>query len=156
MKNPMMIMVAIALMAMMAVPVTAQVRMRGDYGRGHYYAADITKLTDLNLTSKQIKNLNELRAVHLWDIKPLLDQIYSKSVELKGLWLEQIPDHNKIAILQKEIQILQDKMLEKGAAYRLETQNILTVEQQKILESYKEKRGYRFGKGMQGESGRGR
>lgn len=156
MKKLMMIIGTIALAAIMAVPVTAQMRMRGDYGRGHYYAADITKLPDLNLTAEQITKLKVLRDDHLLYIQPLRDQMYSKSIELKGLWLEQTPDHEKIALLQKEIQMLQEKVFEKGAAYRLKTQNILTAQQQKILEAYKEKRGYGFGRGMQGRGGKGR
>lgn len=146
----------IALVAIMAVPAKAQMRMRGDYGRGPHYAADITKLSDLNLTTEQITKLDALRDVHLLDIKPLRDQMYSKSIELKGLWLEQQPDLNKIAALQKEIQTLRDKMLEKVTVYRLETMNILTVRQQTTFESYKKKHGYGFGKGMQGQGGRGR
>jgi Spy/CpxP family protein refolding chaperone len=121
--------------------------MRGDYGRGPYHAADITKLTGLNLTEEQITKLKALHDVHLLYIQPLRDQMYSKSVELKGLWLEQTPDHNKIAALQKEIQTLRNVMLEKVTAYRLKTQNILTVQQQTKLESYREKRGYSSGKG---------
>lgn len=140
----------------MTVPATAQMRTRGEYGRGHYYVADITKLPDLHLATEQIKKLNTLRDVHMLDIKPLRDQMYNKSIELKGLWLEQKPDHNKIAALQKEIQILRDKMFEKEAAYRLETMNILTVKQQATLESYKEKRGYGSGKGMRGQGDMGR
>jgi len=80
--------------------------------------------------------------------------MYSKSIELKGLWLEKTPDTNKIAALQKEIQILRDKMLEKVTAYRRGKQYVLTNQQQTTLESYKEKHGY--GKDMQGQGGRGR
>jgi len=156
MKKLMMTIAAIALMAIMTVPATAQMRMRGDYGRGPYHAADITKLPDLNLTDAQVTKLKALRDDHLLYIQPIRDQMYSKSIELKGVWLEQTPDTNKIAALQKEIQTLRDEMLEKVAAYRLETLNILTVQQQTILESYKEKHGYGSGKGMQGQGGRGR
>ena len=148
--------VVIALMAIMTVTATAQMRMRGDYGRGHYHVADITKLPGLNLTTEQIKKIDALRDGHMLDIMPLRDQMYSKSIELKSLWLLQTPDLNKIAVLQKEVQILRDKMFEKGAVYRLETLNLLTVQQQTILESYKEKRGYGFGNGMQGKGGRDR
>jgi Spy/CpxP family protein refolding chaperone len=133
MKKLMMTIAAIALMAIMTVTTTAQMRMRGDYGRGPYHAADITKLTGLNLTEEQITKLKALHDVQLLYIQPLRDQMYSKSVELKGLWLEQTPDHNKIAALQKEIQTLRNVMLEKVTAYRLKTQNILTVQQQTKL-----------------------
>ena len=151
MKKLMMTIAAIALMAIMTVTATAQMRMRGDYGRGPYHAADITKLTGLNLTEEQITKLKALRDDHLQDIQPLRNQMYSKSVEMKGLWLEQTPDHNKIAALQKEIQTLRNVMLEKVTAYRLKTLNILTVQQQTILEAYKAKRGYSSGKGMRGQ-----
>jgi Spy/CpxP family protein refolding chaperone len=156
MKKLMMTIAAIALIAIMTVPATAQMRMRGEYGRGPHYAADITKLSGLNLTDGQITKLNALRNVHLFEIKPLRDQMYNKSIELKGLWLEQTPDLNKIAALQKEIQTLRDVMLQKVAVYRLGTFNILTVKQQTTLEAYREKRGYGSGKEMRGQGGRGR
>ena len=139
---------AIVLVVMMTDPSTAQMRMRGDYGRGHYNALDITKLSSLNLTEVQITKLKALRDDHLLYIQPLRDQMYSKSIDLKGLWLEQTPDTNKIAALQKEIQTLRDKMLKKVTAYRRETQCVLTKQQQAILGSYKEKRGYFSGKSM--------
>jgi Spy/CpxP family protein refolding chaperone len=147
---------AISLAGSMALPATAQMRMRGDYGHGSYSAVDITKLPDLKLTDEQITKLNALRNVYLLEIKPLRDRLYSKSIELKGLWLEQTPDHEKIALLQKETQILRDVMLGKVAAYRRETLHVLTGQQQITLESYKEKHGYGYGKGMQGQGGRGR
>ena len=147
---------AIALMTITTVPMMAQMRMRGEYGRGTYYTADITKLPGLNLTEVQITKLKALRDDHLQDIKPLRDQMYSKSIDLKGLWLEQTPDTNKIAALQKEIQTLRDKMLKKVTAYRRETQCVLTNQQQTTLESYKEKHGYGYDKNMQGQGGRGR
>ena len=141
----------------MTVSSTAQMRIRGDYGRGHYNALDITRLSDLNLTTAQIKQLSALRDDHLQNIQPLRDSMYNKSIELKGLWLEKSPDHNKIAEPQKEIQILRDKMFEKIADYRRATQSILTAQQQTTLEAYQAKRGYGFGSGRrdQGSMGRG-
>jgi len=156
MKKLMMTMAAIALLAIMAVPTNAQMRMRGDNGRGSYFAADITKLLDLKLTDEQMAKLNALRNVYLFEIKPLQDQMYSKSSELKGLWLEQTTDHQKIELLQKETQTLRDVMLEKVAAYRRETRQILTGQQQTTLESYRAKRGYHSGKGMRDQGGGGR
>ena len=153
MKKLMITIATIVLVAIMTTPVTAQMRMRGDYGRGHYDAADITKLSDLNLTIAQIKKLNALRDAHLLDIKPIRDQMYNKSIELKGLWLEQSPNHNKIEELQKELQTLQDKMFQKIADYRLETMSILTAQQQITLETYKARRGHSFGPDMQRRSG---
>lgn len=136
---------AVALMAIMAAPVTAQVRMRGDYGRGPYCATDITKLPDLNLTDMQIKKLKVLRAAHLQDIKPFRDQMYSKSIELKGLWLEQTPDINKIETLQKEIKTLGDETLAKVKAYRFEIRKVLTAEQKEKLVYADWGRGQGFG-----------
>ena len=156
MKQLMMTIAAIALMAIMAVPVMAQMRMRGDYDRSHYYTIDITKLSGFNLTDEQITKLNALRDVYLLDIKPIQDQMYSKSIELKELWLEQKQDLKKIAVLQKEIQTLRDVSLEKVTAYCQEIMNILTVQQQTKLDSYKEKRGYGSGRGIRGYGVRGR
>jgi Spy/CpxP family protein refolding chaperone len=139
---------AVFLMTILAAQVSAQMRMRGDYGRGHYNVLDITKLSGLNLTSAQIKQLSALRDNHLQDIQPIRDSMYGRSMELKGLWLEQAPDHSKIAKLQKEIQTLRNKMFEKIANYRLSTQSILTVQQQTVLEAYIARHGYGFGGGL--------
>lgn len=153
MKKLMIMIGAITLVVMMTEPSTAQMRMRGDYGRGHYNALDITRMSGLNLTSAQIKQLSALRDDHLQDIQPLRDQMYNKSMELKGLWLEQAPDHNKIAELQKEIQTLRDKMFGKIANYRLATQSILTAQQQATIEAYQVKRGYGLGAGRRDQGG---
>jgi Spy/CpxP family protein refolding chaperone len=134
--------VALVVLGIMAVPTTAQMRMRGDYGRGPHYSADIIKLSGLNLTNEQRTKLNALCNVHLSEIKLLRDQIYNKSIELKGLWLEQTPDRNKIASVQKEIQTLRNETYEKVRIYRMEAMNILTAKQQIILESYKIKQCY--------------
>jgi Spy/CpxP family protein refolding chaperone len=134
--------VALVVLGIMAMPTTAQMRMRGEYGRGSHYNADITKLSGLNLTNEQSTKLNALCNVHLSEIKPLQDQMYNKSIELKGLWLEQTPDRNKIALLQKEIQTLRNEMFEKVRIYRMEAMNILTAQQQSMLNSYKRKLCY--------------
>jgi len=156
MKKLMMTIGAIALVAMMTEPSTAQMRMRGDYGRGHYNALDITKRSGLNLTTAQITKLNALRDAHLQDIQPLRDQMYNKSIELKGLWLEQAPDRNKIAELQNAIQNLRDKMFAKIAEYCLATQSVLTDQQQATLKAYQLKRGSGLGLGRRDQGGMGR
>jgi len=158
MKKTMTIMAAIALAAIMVTPAAAwKDGMRGGYGYGTYYAADITAAPGLNLTTEQVAKLSALREAHLRDIKLLQDQMYSKKGELRLLWLERTPNQKKILAAQKEMQTLRDKLYEKGTIFRLDTTKVLTPEQQAQaqVQAYRPGRGYAYGKGMRGHGGMG-
>lgn len=153
MKHLTIIMTAIALMAILALPATAQMRMRGEYGRGQHNVIDITKMPDLNVTHEQAVKLRTLRENNLREIKPYLDQMRTRSMELKEIWLMREPDRLKIESLQYEILKLRAQILEINAAYRQGNLKLLTEKQRAILESCEERRGYGFGRGTQGRSG---
>jgi len=155
MKKMMTMIAVIALMAIMVSPAAARMGMRGGYGYGTYYAADITTAPGLNLTDVQITKLNALRDAHLRDTKSLQDQMYNKRGETRLLWLERTPDQKKILTIQKEVRTLRDQLYDKQTAYRLEAQKILTPEQQAKLQDHGAGQGYGYGKGMRGHGGMG-
>lgn len=153
MKKLLIITVTILLTAATAATATAQMRMRGEYGRGQYEVVDITKLPDLDLTQEQTGQLRTLRDNNLREIKPYLDQVRTRSMELKELWLMPEPDRPKIDALQYEMLKLQAQILEINAAYRQGSLKLLTEKQRAILESCEEKRRHGYGRGIRGRGG---
>jgi Spy/CpxP family protein refolding chaperone len=110
--------------------------MRVGYGSGPGNVADIGAARGLDLTVEQTQKINALREAHLKDIKPLQDQMYSKSGELRNLWLAKTPDQEKILALQKEAQGLRGQLTDKFTTYRLEALKVLTPEQLTKVQSY--------------------
>lgn len=153
MKKLLIITATILLTAATSAPVTAQMRMRGEFGRGQHTIVDITKLPALNLTHEQAAKLRISRENNLREVKPYLDQMRTRTMELKELWLMREPDRHKIEALQYEILKLQAEIFEINAAYRQGSLKFLTEKQRAELESYEGKRGYGFGRGMRGRSG---
>ena len=153
MKKLLIITLMILLTAATAASATAQMRMRGEYGHGKHNIVDITKLPDLDLKQEQAVRLRILRANNLREVKPHLDQMRTRSMELRELWLMREPDRSKIEALQYEILKLQAEIIEINAAYRQGSLKLLTEKQRAVLESCEERRGYGFGRGMRG-SGR--
>lgn len=100
----------------------------------------------LNLTADQKARIETLRNAHLQDIKPLRDQMFSKSGDLKLLWLQTNPDKEKILAVQKDIRAIRDKMQDKAVAHRVDVFNILTPEQQEKARTFSG--GHRPGPGM--------
>lgn len=153
MKKLLIITVTVLLTAATAAPTTAQMRMRGEYGRGQHTIVDITKLSDLNLTDEQAIKLRTLHEHNLREVKPYLEQMRTKSMELKEFWLMKEPDRHEIEALQYEILKLRAEILEINAAYRQGSLKLLTEKQRVVLESCEEKRGYESGRGMRGRGG---
>ena len=122
-------------------------RLRGGYGRGYYSPVDITALSDLNLTDEQTLQLKKLRHDHLLEMNPIQNQMYDKTLEVKRLWLEPAPVLGKIGLLQKEINMLQDEMIEKNLEYREAVRTILTEQQYQQFLSVQMKYGCVFGRG---------
>jgi Spy/CpxP family protein refolding chaperone len=141
MKKLMTVVAVIALAAVVASPAMAYRGMGGGYGYGPGNVADIGAARGLDLTAEQTAKINAMREAHLKDIKPLQDQMYSKSGELRNLWLAVTPDREKILALQKEAQVLRDQMTDKRTTYRLEVRKVLTPEQQAKVQAYGTGRG---------------
>ncbi len=124
---------------------------RGHHGEGDCYGADLTAAPGLNLTTEQTAKINALREVHLKDVKPIQDKMFSKRGDLRLLWLQKNPDQEKIVQTQKEIRTLRDQMQDKKDNYRLKMFKVLTPEQKEKLNAYRPGRG--FGPGMRGDGG---
>jgi Spy/CpxP family protein refolding chaperone len=141
MKKIMAIVAVIALAAVAASPAMAYRGMAGgfDRGPGGYAMMDVTR--GLDLTAEQTQKINDLREAHLKEMKPLRDQLYAKSGDLKLLWLAKTPDQEKILALQKEVRSLRDQLMDKMTGYRLEARKILTPEQWAKVQSYGAGRG---------------
>jgi len=102
----------------------------GPYAPGYfpgYWAAS------LNLTPEQIQKMQALREAYWKEIMPMQNELLSKRLELRGLWLQPNPDQDKILAKQKEINALREKLQEKATKHRLEMRRILTPEQQAKL-----------------------
>ena len=136
-KKATMIVAAIALASVVASPALAYRGGGEQQNRGPGYGYGMTYATQgLNLTTEQTQKMNDLRATHLKEIRPLEDQLYVKGRDLRELWLAKTPDREKILSLQKEIQALQNQLAEKQTTYRLEARKVLTPEQLAKLQSY--------------------
>lgn len=136
MKKLLTITTALLLLAVWAAPSFAF------HGRGHggflgSRCADNPRITaQLNLTDEQTVKLNDLRAAHLKEIKPLRDKMFSLKGDLRLLWLEKNPDQAKIAAVRKEIRSLRDNLEDKITAHKFEVLKILTPEQQAKFKQY--------------------
>jgi len=119
-----------------AAPAMAHREMRAGYGSGPGNVEDIAAERGLDLTPEQKEKIKTLRQVHLRDIEPLQDQLYVRSRELRGLWLAEAPDRESILALQKEVQVLRNRLMDKLTTYRLEACQLLTPEQQAKVRPY--------------------
>jgi Spy/CpxP family protein refolding chaperone len=141
MKKVMMIVAVIALAAIVTSPAMAYRGMGMGYGSGPGNVADIGAARGLDLTAEQTEKINAMREAHLKDIQPLRDQMYSKSQELRSLWLAATPDREKIVAHQREAQGLRDQLTDKRTTYRLEVRQVLTPEQLAKVQAYGTGRG---------------
>ncbi|MGV8079958.1 MAG: Spy/CpxP family protein refolding chaperone [Syntrophales bacterium] len=152
MKKLMTVMAVIALAAIVVTsPAEARRGWGGGYPGGGYY--DLAAAPGLNLTAEQAEAQRSLREIHLREVKPLQDQMFSKSSELRLLWLERTPDQKKILVVQKEVRSLRDQLTDRQTSYRLEAPKILTPEQQARLQINGRGLGYGRGHGW-GPGGR--
>lgn len=151
--------VAVCVLAVIAVaPAMAHREMRAGYGSGPGNVEDIAEERELDLTSKQREKINILRETHLKDIKPLQEQLYIKSRELRDLWLARTPDRESILPLQNEVQALRNQLMDKLTTYRLDAWQLLTPEQQAKIRLYgpEGRRRLMGGPGLRGDHEHGR
>jgi Spy/CpxP family protein refolding chaperone len=114
---------------------------------------DITTISSLELTGEQVEQIKTLRQAHLTNIRPLQNKMGTKPKELKTLWLEIIPDQNKIAALQIEIANLRATMREKMIDYRRTAFSVLTPEQRIKHDAKGRQRSFGPGPRWSGEYG---
>ena len=83
----------------------------------------------LNLTAEQKEKIRVLKESYLKDKEPIRNQLYSRRMELRLLWLQTKPDPDKIKAKQKEIHDLKWEQQIKRTDYHLAFRDILTPEQ---------------------------
>lgn len=125
----------ISLSTILAAPALADRDMRVGYGSGPGNIEDIAEERGIDLTSDQRVKITALREAHLKDVKPLQEQLFIKSRQLKDLWLARTPDRENILTLQQEVQILRGQLMDKLTTYRLDAWQLLTPEQQSKVRS---------------------
>jgi Spy/CpxP family protein refolding chaperone len=108
---------AVALMASMASVVLA-----GPWGGRFYGVGPMVP----NLTPEQSKKILALQQANLEKVNPIQQELYSKKLELRRLWLEQNPDQAKINALQKEIFDLVDKLQQESTKLRADVLKVIT------------------------------
>jgi Spy/CpxP family protein refolding chaperone len=114
-------------------------------GAGHSGGHGLWKA--LNLTPEQMQKVQALRESFFKETLPLRNDLMSKKLEMRSLWLQTNPDEEKILAKQKEISALRAQLGERAIKNRFEMRSILTPEQQAKLANL---RG-----GEWGEHGRG-
>ena len=92
--------------------------------------------------------MGALRESFFKEALPLRNDLMSKKLELRSLWLQTNPDEEKILAKQKEINDLKAQLQEKGTKNRLEMRKILTPEQQAQLASLRGREWREHGRGM--------
>lgn len=89
-----------------------------------------------DLTAEQSAQMEALQKGFLEEIGPLREALLQKRTELQSLMASGKTDQATVSSLQKEILTLQGQLREKGAAFGLEMQQILTPEQKARLSAY--------------------
>ena len=101
----------------------------------------IITLSGLNLTAEQTEKIMALHKAYREESEPFREQLIGKGRELKELWLARIPDRQRIATIEAEIQKLRKQLRGILEGYRHEIRRSLTPQQCEELDTIL--RGYR-------------
>jgi len=101
----------------------------------------------LNLTPEQTQKIQALRESFFKETLPLRNDLMSKKLEMRSLWLQANPDEEKILAKQKEISVLRVQLGERAIKNRFEMRQILTPEQQAKLANLRSRAWHEYGKG---------
>jgi Spy/CpxP family protein refolding chaperone len=78
-----------------------------------------------NLTPEQSQQILALQQAHHEKITPIQQELWSKKMELRGLWLTQNPDQAKVNALQKEIFELVDQLQQESNNLRAQILKVI-------------------------------
>jgi len=138
-----------------AVSPTLAFHGKGRGGPHAGFCGDPAAMKGLNLSADQKAKIDALKASHLKEVKPLRDRLFSRSGDLRLLWLEQNPNQEKITAMQKEIRALRDQIEDKRTSHYFEVMKVLTPEQQEKFRSACMRAGEGHGRGSGKGMGRG-
>jgi Spy/CpxP family protein refolding chaperone len=102
-----------------------------------------------NLTAEQSAQIQALRDGFLKEIEPLQKDLWSKSTELRNLWLSSNAEPAVITAKQKEMFDLRSKLQEKATNLGLEIRKVLTPEQLAQLPAFSQGAGFGPGAGFE-------
>jgi Spy/CpxP family protein refolding chaperone len=100
-----------------------------DYGRD----GRRSPFANLNLTEEQKGKIDAMRESLKKEMTPIRTDLIKKKMELDLLWMEDIPEGDKIKAKQKEIRDLRGTMEDRLTDFRLNVNSILTPEQRAEL-----------------------
>ena len=106
----------------MAVALMASAAFAGPWG-GRFYGMGPAVPS---LTPEQSQQILALQQAHFEKITPIQQELWSKKMELRGLWLNQNPDQARINALQKEIFDLVDQLQQESSNLRTEILKVIT------------------------------
>jgi len=106
----------------LAIALMASVALAGPWGGRFYGMGPIVP----NLTPDQSQKVLALQQAHFETITPIQQELWSKKMELRGLWLTQNPDQAKTSALQKEIFDLVDQLQQESTKLRAEILKVIT------------------------------
>lgn len=107
----------------------------GAKGGGMYSTECFRGIERLNLTPEQTAKIAEIRNTRTKELMPIREQMFAKRNAIRALWLDKVPDQEKILAVQKELSALRDQMQAKMTASRLESLKVLTPAQQEIVKA---------------------
>ena len=114
-------------------------------GGGHMGGHGLWKA--LNLTPEQTQKMQALRESFFKETLPLRNDLMSKKLELRSLWLQPNLDEEKILAKQKEISSLRAQLGEKAIKNRFAMRQILTPEQQAQMANLHAREWHEYGRG---------
>jgi Spy/CpxP family protein refolding chaperone len=94
-----------------------------------------------------MQKVQSLRESFFKETLPLQNDLMSKKLELRSLWLQANPDEEKILAKQKEISALKAQLGERAIKNRFEMRKILTPEQQAQLANLRGRSWHEYGRG---------
>ena len=113
----------IAVMSLvLAMAVMASAAFAGPWGGRFYGMGPMVP----NLTPVPSQQGLALQQAHLEKITPVQQELFSKKMELRSLWMTQSPDQAKVSALQKEIFDLVDQMHQESSNLRAEMLKVIT------------------------------
>ena len=149
--------IGIVVLLIVAISANVQAYREGGGRPGYGYGSNLDDrmLARLNLTADQKARIITLREAHSKEIQPLQNELYSRSSELKQLWLQRSLDQDRITDVELEVRTLRSRIRDKIDSNRQAVFSILTPEQQAILKRYEADRKDGSGKSMKDRRGMG-
>jgi Spy/CpxP family protein refolding chaperone len=138
MKKIITILLALFLLTQGSTMAAQSERDRSERGmmsyEGGYGCSNVTANDNLKLTPEQGARIRALEEKCVLESESIRGRLYGKGRELKTEWLQTAPDRGRIEILHGEVTKLQGWIRDRASDHRTEILDILTPEQQTLVE----------------------